>query len=520
VSLSPKPLHPGFASVLGGPRGALRGPPLHPLEAALLAVTALHLCFLPWALGAMHVWSQLTSLGLSVVGLVLASMPRTGSGGVAGSPAARLVRFPVFWAGLAVLCYIALQGLNPAWRFESNATSWWLKPLAHDAMLPTGVDAPYSRSNPWRALTIFGSMWLLVCSVWAGFSRRQSYRVLFTVLVVNALLLAGLGVLEQLTVAKEIFWVYRPRGDMFAASFIYRNHAGCYFNLMVALAAGLAWWHYRRARRAIESPGPAVALAFSAVFLGVMVIFSYSRMSILMLLAFSALVSLALIFGPMLRKGPAREHRDFLPPLVAIAGFLCVGLVTLRAEGVWQRFAGIVSDPKASDHGRSLVRQAATKMLRDRWLFGWGAGCFRYGFPIYAQGYPEIYYSGANNRFYWEHAHDDILEFPIELGVAGMLPLVAAFAYLAWQLARRRFWRNSVSLCAGLGCALVVAHSWVDFVFQNPAVLLTWGVLLAGAVRWADLDQSDARRIPAAAAVPAHGPEPGAARSAESGLDG
>lgn len=54
--------------------------PLHPLEKAVLAAVAIHLCFLPWALGTMHVWSQITSLVLATIGFLLALIPRTYSG--------------------------------------------------------------------------------------------------------------------------------------------------------------------------------------------------------------------------------------------------------------------------------------------------------------------------------------------------------------------------------------------------------------------------------------------------------
>ncbi|MGA3007493.1 MAG: hypothetical protein ABSE59_06340, partial [Opitutaceae bacterium] len=56
-------------------------------------------------------------------------------------------------------------------------------------------------------------------------------------------------------------------------------------------------------------------------------------------------------------------------------------------------------------------------------------------------------------------------------------------------------WRNAVSLSVVLGCALTLLHASFDFVFQNPAVLLTWSVLLVGAVRWAELDQPGGRRL-------------------------
>jgi O-antigen ligase len=500
-----KSIDPGFASARASAAAAPKSPALHPFEAALLGLTTLHLCFLPWALGAMHPWTQIASAALSGAGFLLAALPRMGTRGpfAARWPITRLLRFPVFWAGMAMLGYIAVQGANPAWRFESNSESWWLEPLAHISWLPSGVDGPYSRSNPWRALTIFGSMWLLVCSIWAGFLRRQSYRSLLTFLVGNATLLAVLGVLQELIVTKRIFWAYRPSSSSFIASFIYRNHAGCYFNLMTALAVGLCWWHYRRAQRGRrDSTGYAVCLAFASMFLGVMVIFSYSRTSIGLLLTFGATVAVAILAGLLRHRRAPRERRDFIPALFAITGLLCVCLVTLRSEEVWKRFAEIVTDPSASVHNRLMAREAAINMFRDRSVFGWGAGCFRYGFPLYAQKYPEIYFSPNKGLLYWEHAHDDLLEFPIEFGIVGLSPLLIIFGHLSWQLIRRRFWVNEISLCIVVGCVLAIVHSCVDFVFQNPAVLLTWAVLLFSALRWAELDQSEGRRTPLPAEAP------------------
>jgi len=454
----------------------------------------------------MQPWAQLTSLGISAIGFLLVALPRAEEADSSAAPAfvqwpaARLLRFPVFWAGLLLLCYVAVQGLNPAWRFVSNSSSWWLEPVPHVPWLPSGVRGPFGRSNPWRVLTVFGSVWLLVCSVWAGFLRRQSYRSFFTLIVANAFLVAVLGVLEQLIATKRIYWTYLPSNGNFVASFIYRNHAGPYFNLIVSLATGLAWWHFQRERRHLESPGRSVAFVFLGALVGVMVLFSYSRMSIVMLLAFIAVVSAILTIRLLRHKGPGPDRAEYLPAAVALAALVGVSLSVLRTDKVWNRFAGAVADPAASIHDRALVRQASIEMLRDRWQLGWGAGSFRYGFPIYAQRYPEIYDSALGRRMYWEHAHDDLLEFPIELGLAGLIPVAAMLGYFAWQLVLQRFWRNGFSLCAVLGCVLVLVHAGLDFVFQNPAVLFTWAVMLAGAARWAELDQPLGRRavVPAA----------------------
>jgi O-antigen ligase len=481
-------------------------PPLHPLEAALVGITALHLCFLPWALGTMHIWSQLTSAGLAVTGFVLAAMPRRDSDRFAPNsparqwPLARLSRNPVFWGGLILLGYIAVQGCNPAWRYMSNADSWWLEPVAHLAWLPSGVAAPFELSNPWRALLVYGSLWLVVCSVAGGFVRRQSYRVLFTVLAGNAFLLAAFGFVQLLSGTKQIFWTYRPSNGGFSGSFIYPNHAGAYLNLMVALAAGLALWLYRRGRHGVEKPSSARWFTVVTAGTGLMVILSYSRASIISLLAFTALFGCAIAFRLFRRSRPGGSERpEWLPLVLTLAGFLAIGLISINSTKVWGRFSELFSDPARASLDRRQARAAAADMLRDHWVLGWGAGCFRHGFPLYAQHYPDIYNSGSDRRKLWEHAHNDLLEIPLELGAVGMVPLAVILGGTAWSLYRRRFWRNALSFSLVLGGVLTCLHAGVDFVFQNPAVLLTWGVLLTGALRWAELDDPVLRRAGLAA---------------------
>lgn len=442
----------------------------------------------------MHVESQITSLTLALVGFGLAALPRFETRERRPVrpplewPIGRLLRFPVFWAGLALLSYIAIQAFNPAWRFAADAESWWLEPVAATPWLPSSIAAPFERSNPWRAFLVFASLWLVVCSIWAGFLRRRSYHLLFTTLAANAFVLSLLSILQKLNGTDRIFWAYLPSNPAFVGSFIYPNHAGPYFNLMLALTLGLAWWHYRRAHRELETRGVARALTLFVIFIGTVVFFSYSRTSIVLLLIFAALVGGILIVRHFRAKEPNRDHEEFLPLLLFLAGFLGVALVSLKSEKLWERFNEISTTPLGIARDRAVVRHAAGEMLRDHWLFGWGAGSFRYGFPLYARNYPEIYLGGTSGRKYWEHAHDDLLEFPIELGAVGMIPLVVTFAFAAWELVRRRFWRNPVSFCAVLACALVLLHGGVDFVFQNPAVLFLWSVLFLGSARWAELD--------------------------------
>ena len=207
---------------------------LHPLETALLVIVALNLGFTPWALGTMHPWSQIISFGLALAGFCVALVNRHYSGEHSPEGAfklimwPKLIRFPLFWLGLALLVYITIQALNPAWVYALNGPQWWLVPLEHITWLPTGIESPFAKMNAWRTLMLYATPWLVVCAVWVGFTRRATVQRLLTIVVANGALLAIIGILQRVTHAKAILWVtsgYSLSGGFFS-TLIYKNHAG------------------------------------------------------------------------------------------------------------------------------------------------------------------------------------------------------------------------------------------------------------------------------------------------------
>jgi O-antigen ligase len=175
--------------------------------------------------------------------------------------------------------------------------------------------------------------------------------------------------------------------------------------------------------------------------------------------------------------------------ILALIGLAAIPFVSLETDSLWQRFVSLAADPSASMADRAMARKAAAEMRRDRPLLGWGAGCFRFGFPNYTRWHPEIdTMPGSRERRYWEHAHDDLMEFPIEFGDVGLAPPAVAIGWAVVQLVRRRFWNHPVALCSVLGCLVLLLHAGFDFVLQNPAVLITSCVLFFGAIRWAELE--------------------------------
>jgi hypothetical protein len=473
-------------------RGEKMRPPLHPAEKRLVTVLGIHLCFLPWALGTMHPWSQWVSLGLAVIGFWVALVPR-GYEGEAGWSAAplrtamtpRLWRFPVFWVGLALLLYVAIQGFNPSLEYLRIEDRWWLIPLPAVSWLPTGIDAPFGLSNAWRQLVIYGSAWLVVCSAWVGLTRRRSGRILLVVLAANAVALGALLIYQRATGEGRLPWPLLPRTtkDPTTASFVYHNHAGAYFGLMVFVAVALATWGYDHGARTLKKSTPTAALTLLTFFLIGAVLFTLSRGASLTLAGMLAVFAGWFFVRQRLRRIDGGTDSRVTVTLAVIFGLFALYLAhSIDFSSVYNRFTSMMAN-RASDESvstRIQAHAAARQMFADDWVRGVGAGGFRHLFVGYVRRYPEIY---RNGDLFWEHAHCDWLEIPIELGAAGVAILLAGAGCVIGALVRRRRQWHSAMVPLLFGCVATLLHASIDFPFQCPAILVTWGLLLTVAVK-------------------------------------
>jgi O-antigen ligase len=490
---------------------------LHPLEKALLVVTGLHLCFIAWAIGGMtrSPWPQFVSLGLAALGFLLslinrhytAEYAREGEFKLVMWP--KLVRFPIFWLGLALMIYMAVQGFNPAWRYMTTytvplqLTSWWLTPIEYIPWLPSGIDAPitpyvethiWEIMNTWRMMIIYAAPWLTVCSLWVGVTRRVTLVGLLGVIAVNGGLLALVGVLEKVTDARKILWLVAARNNYFTASFPYKNHAGAYFNLVLAVAAALAFWHFTRTDRRSGRANPAPLHALCAVLAGLVVLLSLARVATILMVVFLAIMLVA--GGIWLARAGAdhgsRAAAGLLGLLLAV--FIGGGVLFLdkgRAMDKIELLAG--SERKLSIEDRLDAQRATWDMIQDKWLTGRGAGGFRYYFPVYQQHYPSIYNLPDGRRrenSRWEYAHNDYLQILAELGAVGGAIFVAGFGYWMLTLFRHGAHRRPHLLILILGLLLLMANAWTDLPLYCPAVLILWCVLWALTARWAEFEDN------------------------------
>jgi O-antigen ligase len=471
---------------------------IHPLEVFLLGLACAHLIFLPWAVGSRALWAQFASLGFGVLVFTVALWPRhyteefSGEGDFTLYPLPKLLRFPIFWTGLALLLYVLVQALNPAYRYATDARGWWMVPLPHVRWLPSGTDVPFAIAGQWRALLVYAPAWLLACALWIGFTRRRTLQYFFTVLAANGFALAVLAVAQRLAGNGLMFWLWKSPTGGFFGSFVYKNHASAYFNMMLAVCGGMAAWHYLRSLRRLEKSNPAGLFIFFAIVIGIAILISYSRGATVLMLVFLTLAVIAILSYQVLNPQLLRQPVVMIMLVAGFGYFAYTGVKALDSGQAWEKMSQLSTDRGGTVAGRWTVTKASWDMLKDRWRLGVGAGGYRFLFPAYQKNYPNILTENGR-RVYWEHAHNDWLEFPIELGLPGSLLILFSFGYLALTLVRNFFWENPLSLLVALGGLLVVAHGGIDLIFFNPAVLITWCALWPALVHWTEFEEMNLR---------------------------
>lgn len=472
---------------------------VHPAELAALWIVGAHLVFLPWALGAMRAWAHHISLGLSLVGILVALLPRNythehSSGGEFRLLTwTKLLKFPFFWLGLLFFGYLTAQGLNPAWSFQENPKVWWMVEIDHKAWLPRGYEAPYARWNIWRMIVIYVPAWLTVCTIWVAFTRRRTVQLFLIALGMNGLLLAIFGVIQRFTKTPKIFGFFESPNPQFFASFIYKNHGAAYLFLTLIITCGLAGWYYLRGLRRMEKSNPSGVLAFFATCIAVAILTSLARGVTITMVAFLLVCMIAFIIHQVLLPAESRKPAIAVALLLVFGYFLKVGFDTIPRREAFDRITSGVMREDSSLAQREMLTAASIEMLSDHWAAGLGAGSYAFLFPRYQHRHPDLLKTPDGQSVVWHAAHNDIVQTPIELGVAGMVILLTTFGYFAVRLVRNYFWENPLSSCLVFGAGTMVAYSWWDFPFQCPAIITTWWVLWPIAVMWAQFEESGAQ---------------------------
>lgn len=330
----------------------------------------------------------------------------------------------------------------------------------------------------------YSLLFLLVVSV---FRTRERLTLLLITLVVSGTFQAFFGAFMTLSGTEWLLTGPKTSGTGSATgTFVNRNHLAGYLEMTLACGIGLllAWRDGRPFSwvNLLELlMGPKARLRIALVVMVIALVLTHSRMGN------SAFFASLLIVGGVFAL-VEKEHR--LRNGLILASILLIdvliisqyfGLERLKDRIVNTQLQDVVVNGEVVQQASEIrvdVFEYAIPLLKQRPLTGQGAGSFEAAFPAYA---------GENIPLHFDHAHNDYLQFLIEFGLIGTLPL-AAFILLALWHAFRTLWRresayrSGVSFGAAMGITALLIHSSTDFNLQIPANAATLVVLCAIAV--------------------------------------
>jgi O-antigen ligase len=447
------------------------------------------LAFTAWGLGGVQMWTLHVLLGGGLLTVSLAvckvRLSRFPYFSLSRQSLRRLISWPPFWLSFLFLLYLLIGALNSSVEVVRDERGWWVEavqaPLA--TWLPSSVRSDYQPMNAWRALASFVAAFTLIWGLWSGLTRRKP-----VLLVLWCLLLSGVGmglvaILQHLTDAKAVLWTFPSSNENFWGSFFYRNQGAAYLNLILVAAGVLFFYHAKRTRDFARSGGPHflcfVFFALTAASIGL----ALSRGGILFggILTVSFLV-LLLLFGLQSISHLHSLWLNTIPVVIlGLGAFLAFSYIDLDA--IDRRFSNIRETIETADqNSRAIATVATWEMTQDRLALGWGAGSFRYIFPMYQRNYSEIYYyyyhkkKGWTGRRIYHYAHNDIVQFIAEYGAVGSGLVLLMLLWILFS-AFRIFSFSAFFLLVGFATSM--SHAFLDFIFNSPAYWMTFLALLA-----------------------------------------
>lgn len=474
----------------------MRAPSVAPREWAVVSSGALTLAFTAWGLAGVQLWSLHTLLagGLLTFLFSIAPLPQRFNGidGEHGNRKNmhRLLRFPVFWLGLAFLLYITLQGLNPAWEQVRDERGWWVEEVEAISWLPTGVDSSYVPMNAFRVLVSFAAMFTLVWGLWVGVRRRSSAVLLLWSLVISGVGMGIIAILQKFSGADAVLWSVKSSNVNFWGTFFYRNEAVAYLNVIICACAVLYFYHFNRGEQRGRNGGPHLLLFVFVAVLYTSIGLALSRGGIL----FGGVMTACFFIATAGRWLFSTSKRNSIVLSLVVGALMCGGgymmFQYVDVEDIEQRFGDIEETIMTADEDSRVITTKVTwEMAQEELWLGWGAGTWRYIFPMYQKSYPEIYYVRYHPRKGWlgrkvyHYAHNDIVQFLCEYGIVGCGFLLLTFGYWVWCLLFRASGNAMSALMLLIGMAVAFGHAFVDFIFQSPVYWVALNGLLCVSVK-------------------------------------
>ncbi len=293
-----------------------------------------------------------------------------------------------------------------------------------------------------------------------------------TLILCYVLLLCGL-----LQAVSGIFMTLLGFEPAARGSFPNPNHFGGYLEMSLSVGLGLmiSMQGIDEAPRNVKNrlinlidivTGPKGRLRLLLVILVIGLVMSASRMANIAF--FTSIVISALILA-------VRTRRFHVPTAVFLVSVLIIDAAFVGNYFGIDRISERVQNLSLDTEMRDEINAYSLAMISDRPLVGFGAGAYRYAFTQYR---------GDDVKLHFKYAENDYLQFVVELGLVGSLPLLVLLVMsLALQirllgLRYSRFIRGIAFGCL-TGTVSMLIHATADFNLRIPANAVYFTVLLA-----------------------------------------
>ena len=308
---------------------------------------------------------------------------------------------------------------------------------------------------------------LLINSVY----RMKSVMV---TLVLSGTLQAFYGAMIVLLGVKKSLIFGLPEGTLATGSFVYKNHFANYLMMVLSIGVGLivtelhqtrsGSWHIRIRRWLDAMLSTKMIVRLSLVIMVIALVMTRSRMGNT---AFFSVTIVGGVVGLLFYKNRPQALTVLIISLLAIDTFV-VGTV-FGLSKVKDRLEATSVQAETRDE----VVEWSLDIIQDFPFTGTGMGSYYSTFPKYTR----------YNVGFYNHAHNDYVEFAVEAGIPATLLLGGSVLFAIWLCLKAVRTRNSRSMKGtALGCLMAIVgmliHITVDFNLQPTANALTFILVL------------------------------------------
>lgn len=397
---------------------------------------------------------------------------------------------PMLWLLAVWLVYLAfnLAPLPYSLRLLLSPESVALYSAAGvDDWAPLSI-VPYTGLAYWLKSVSYAVIFVLVLLL---VNSKQRLILLAYTLVLSGVFQAFFGSMMTLSGLEYLLFQKKEAYIGFATgTFVNRNHLAGYLEMTLAIGIGLllaSWSSDETIRTWKQRMRSLLRLMLSAklllrVMLAIMVIalvLTRSRMgntaffASMMITGFIGLMMFRAQAGSVRQMFSKRETRSMV---ILLSSLLVIDLFIVGTWfGVEKLVARMEQTSVTHDAGRIEVSENTLKLIKDYPLVGAGGGSF---YSVYPRYRPDTI--GA----YYDHTHQDYLEFAADtglvgLGLLGAMVLTSLSAALLAMRRRHDPLMRGMAFASVMGIIALLIHSTVDFNLQMPANAATFMVILA-----------------------------------------